>query len=75
MALGTISMQIMLRTTPMSRVLAKPRMVPVPFHRRTKPAIMVVILESRMAVMARRKPASTALRRVLPEISSSRMRS
>ena len=47
------SMTSMERATPISRVVAKPRIVPDPYHSRTKPAIMVVTLASMIARSAR----------------------
>ena len=46
MRFGTMSIQIIERITPISSVLAKPRIVPVPCQSRTTAAISVVTLES-----------------------------
>ena len=59
----------------MVRVMAKPLMEPAPKIISTTPAMMVVMLESRMAVKARLKPLSTEARTVLPALSSSFTRS
>ena len=53
-------------TTPSPRVMAKPLMLPVPKQNSTAEAIIVVILESKIVVKAREKPASMDSRNVLP---------
>ena len=62
-------------TTPMVSVMAKPLMVPAPKIISTRPAMMVVMLESRIAENARLNPLSTEARTVLPARISSFMRS
>ena len=59
-------------TIPIASVCAKPFTVPLPSHCRTKAAIRVVILPSRMADIAFWNPAFKELFTLFPSASSSR---
>ena len=58
-------------TTPRPKVMAKPRIGPVPKKNNTAAAIIVVKFESKIVVKARLKPESIAMRSVFPAFTSS----